>query len=441
MSAPVELDIAALSHEGRGIARVAGKVAFVAGALPGERVEAHCTARHKRFDEYQLVRVLTASAQRVAPECPLVGRCGGCDLQHLAAATQRQHKQQTVLDLLKRQAQLLPEQVEAPVCLDAYGYRRRARLAVEVPRSGGRGVRVGFRAAGSSEVVAVDECPVLVPALARLPGKLQAAIAGMRRPEVIGHAELMLSESGTGAEVAVIYLRCVETLQTEDREHLKTFAQRQAATLAIREGAAALCYLNSAQSEGPGYLLPGYDLRIGYEPGDFLQGNARVNRLLVDRLIEWLEPLPRGRVLDAFCGLGNFSLPLARRGFDVLGIEGNAAMVQRAWDNAQSNRLVNAEFLTGDLFEMSRPLPGQPLVAAVLDPPRQGADRLIAELVRRRVSPIVYVSCQPATLARDAARLAQAGYRLQRLALIDMFPQTGHIETLACFSRPARKQE
>lgn len=435
MNAAVELCIDSLSHEGRGIARVAGKVAFVAGALPGERVEARCTVHHKRFDEYQLIRVLTPAPQRVVPLCPLVGRCGGCDLQHLDGASQRMHKQQTVLDLLQRQAHLVPDQVEPPVRGDEYGYRRRARLAVQAPRSGQTGCRVGFRAAGGNQVIAVDDCPVLEPELARLPGRLQLAIDGMQRPGAVGHAELMLSESRSGTRIPVIYLRCVETLGPGDREHLQAFARAQAATLAIREGEADIEYLQSAQQEGPGYLLPESDMRMGYGPGDFLQGNTRVNRLLVNRLIEWLDPLPRGRLLDAFSGLGNFSLPLARLGFDVLGIEGDAAMAKRAAGNAQTNGLENVRFLTGDLFEMSRPLPKQPLVAAVLDPPRQGADRLIAELARRRISPIVYVSCQPATLARDAARLAQAGYRLKRLALVDMFPQTGHIETLSYFSR------
>ncbi|MEZ5551151.1 MAG: methyltransferase domain-containing protein [Pseudomonadales bacterium] len=435
MSAAEQLTINALSHEGRGIARVAGKVAFVAGALPGERIEARCTVRHKRFDEYQLIRVLTPSPQRVVPECPLVGRCGGCDLQHLAGGTQRMHKQQTVLDLLQRHAHLVPERLETSVSGEDYGYRRRARLAVQVSGSGQPGRCVGFRAAGSNQVVAVDDCVVLAPELARLPGALQTAIDGMLRPGAIGHAELMLSESSLDGRSAVIYLRCVEILESGDREHLKAFAQGEAATLAIREGEADIRYLYSAQPEGPGYLLPEFSLRIGFEPGDFLQGNAQVNRLLVNRVIEWLDPLPRERLLDAFSGLGNFSLPLARQGFDVLGIEGDAALVKRAARNAQANRLENVRFLTGDLFEMSRPLPKQPLVAALLDPPRQGADTLIAELARRRVSPIVYVSCQPATLARDAARLAQAGYRLKRLALVDMFPQTGHIETLAYFAR------
>ena len=413
--------------------RVSGKVSFVAGALPRERVEAECINHNRRFDEYQLVRVLVPSSQRVTPTCPLVGTCGGCDLQHLASAAQLEHKQRTVLELLKRQAGLTPEIIEAPITSTPFNYRRRARLAVQIPRKRGAALVLGFRAASSNRIVAVDHCPVLATPLAPLPGRLSEVLGRLQRPGAIGHVELMLSETLDDADVPVIYLRCVEFLSAADTELLTEMAVFEGAFLAVREGDADLRYLHAPDSDGPTYRLPEFDLSIGFQPGDFLQGNAAVNRALVSRLVGWLDSTPRGPLLDAFAGLGNFSLPVGRAGFQVVGMEAVASMVERASINARVNSVETAAFRICDLHDPAVPLPAEDWMAAVLDPPRQGAQQLVSELAARKVSSIVYVSCQPATLARDAAVLAGAGYRLDRLALVDMFPQTGHIETLALF--------
>ena len=415
--------------------RVSGKVAFVEGALPGERVEAQCVNRARRFDEYRLLRVIEPSPRRVAPVCPLVGTCGGCNLQHLDSTAQLEHKQRTVLELLERQSGMAPVIVEPPITSEPFHYRRRARFAVHVPRRGGGPPVLGFRAAASNRVVAVDRCPVLAEPLAAWPGRLQELLSGMQRPSAIGHIEVMLSEAAEGEDVPVIYLRCVEKLDAADVGMLTEQAFKAGVFLAVREGDADLRYLHAPDTAGPAYRLPEFDLRIGFQPGDFLQGNAEVNRALVSRVVQWLDRTPRGPLLDAFAGLGNFSLPLARCGFAVHGIEAAGSMVARAQENARANGVADVQFSGGDLLEMIRPLKVPPLTAAVLDPPRQGAQMLAADLAAKGVSPIVYVSCQPATLARDARLFGAAGYRLERLALVDMFPQTSHVETLCLFIR------
>lgn len=428
----MQLEIESLSHDGKGVARVGGKVVFVPGALAGETVDAELTQRRSRFDEYRLLRVVEPAPDRVAPMCPLVGTCGGCDLQHLAGAAQLAHKQAAVLELLQRQAGLSPARIDAPIASPAFGYRQRARLALFVPRRGGR-LRLGFRETAGSRVVPVERCPVLEPVLEALPGRLAPLLGALRRPGQLGHVELYASESRDGGRHALIHLRSVAPLEVPDRDALAAFAAAESAYVAVREGDGPSVYLHRPVAEDPGYRLPAFDLRIGFEPGDFLQGNAVVNRELVSRALAWLEAPAGGRVLDAFAGLGNFSLPLAQRGFDVLAVEGTPEMVRRARDNAAANHLGNVEFRVRDLDGDAGWLRREGLSAALLDPPRAGARTLVEALARLRLEQILYVSCAPATLARDAALLAASGYRLERLCLVDMFPQTRHIETMALF--------
>lgn len=428
------LQVVALSHEGRGIARHHGKTCFVSGALPDETVLARLVQRRSRLDEYDTCTVETPSLQRVEPVCTLYGRCGGCDFQHLAVDAQRQHKQQSVLDLLARQAGLVPDQVEAPLVSEAWHYRRRARLAIFLPRRGGDPV-LGFRERGSQRILPVTECPVLEPALSALLPAAASVLTQLTEPRCLGHLELGLSESCDGGLWPVLLLRTVSALPDCDRQLWLALAKAEQAYLLLQCGEAEPETLHAPLNETPGYCLPAFDLRLSYRGGDFLQANREVNRRLVQTAVDWLAPQPGQRVLDAFCGLGNFSLPLARRGAEVTGLEVSAAMVQAATANAVEHGLSNARFSVCNLQADDMRLPAGDWNAALLDPPRNGALALVNALIRKRVPTLAYVSCAPAMLARDAKCLKAAGYRLRRLLLADMFPQTAHAEALALFTR------
>ncbi|HEY5644393.1 MAG TPA: methyltransferase domain-containing protein [Pseudomonadales bacterium] len=432
-----QLTVERLSHDGKGIARSAGKVGFIPGALAGERVEATLVRRHRRYDEYRLLRVLDAASDRVEPPCPLVGRCGGCDLQHLAGPAQLEHKTRVLLDQISRQAGLEPAELLPPLTADPFGYRRRARLAVHVPRRG-ESLTLGLRAAGDKEIVPIDRCPVLVPELAGLPGRLQQQLAELTRPAVLGHVELSLAETEAGPSLPVIYLRMTASPAAADRLVLRDFAEAQGAYLAARAGDGRLEYLYRPRAEEPAYRLPEFGLNIGYVPGEFVQGNPAINRRLVRQVVDWVAELEARNVLDAFCGVGNFSLALARRGLQVTGLEVAAEAVTVARQNAARNALPDLRFATRNLLTDPGCIDAMDFDTVVLDPPRDGARALVAALASRGVDGLVYVSCAPGTFARDAAILAEAGYTLGKLRLVDMFPQTSHIELAAEFRRGRR---
>jgi len=388
-----------------------------------------------RFAEYRAETVESASPERVAPACPLfgprLGSCGGCELQHLDAQAQRAHKAHVVLSALERHAGLTPDAVEPAIVSAPYGYRARARFAVDATRAGG--LVLGFREAGSSAVIDVPSCPVLVGALAPLPGALAGCLGGFERPRVLGHVDVSLSESRTSTS-PVIGLRVVAAPSAHDRARLAAFAAAHGAYLALEDGDGGIDWVSRPTDEVPGYCLPEFDLRIVYAPGDFIQGNLDVNRALVHRVVEWLQPAAGLRVLDAFCGLGNFGLALARRGAEIFGLEIARRMVDAATTNAHAHGIANATFAVRDLHDDAGVrLPSGRYDAVVLDPPRAGAAALVTEIARRAIPRVLYVSCLPSALARDAKALAAGGYRLERVALIDMFPQTSHVETMALF--------
>lgn len=428
----VELTIERLSDELRGLVRHHGKVGFVAGALPGETVRAEIVRHHRRHDEYRLLQVLTPAGDRVTPTCPLVGSCGGCDLQHMAAEAQLRHKTAAVTALLHRVAGLQAAELEDPVESRPFGYRRRARLAFYVPRRGAP--RFGFRELAGRSIVDVAHCPVLEDVLAGLPGPLALVLKTLRRPGAVGHVELAVSEASSGEVFPLIHVHTRSEPEPADLALLAEFARDRQAYASVRLPDGHLTGLTQPVAEPAGYLLPEFDVRIAYQPGDFLQGNAAVNRLLVSRVVGWLAESGTRGVVEGFAGVGNFSLALARRGMDVLALEGSAAMVQRAEANARANGL-EAAFRLQDL---TRPDPGllADRDAVLIDPPRAGAAEFVEAAARSDVRSLLYVSCAAPTLARDAACLAPAGFRLSRLALVDMLPQTHHIECMALFERP-----
>lgn len=435
------VDILRLAHDGRGVARNAqGKTLFVDRALPGERVEVAVHKSRQRFDEAHVRDVISASPDRVEPVCPHFGVCGGCDLQHQALEAQRHHKQQVLVEHLARQGVKL---AESPAWLTAegLGYRRRARLGVKVDGAGD--IHLGFRARGSHHLIDMAVCPVLVPALEALLAPLREQLATLEAPRQVGHIELIASDAG----ICLVVRQLRD--QPKDAERWKAFAGVHELSLGwwVGRDSPQLEWLTETPDLHYHLMLPASDeshisrreLVLGFAPGDFLQVNAAVNQRLVDTALEWLSPRAGERVLDCFAGVGNFSLALAAFTGDVTGVEGNPLMVERLAANAHRNGF---DGITARQADLSRDDQARALMAdadwdlVVLDPPREGAEALARQLAASRVPRILYVSCDSATLARDAAHLVAAGYGIKRAAVADMFAQTAHLESVLLFEHP-----
>lgn len=419
--------VAALAHDGRGVARVDGKATFIAGALPGETVTYRLTRQRRGMDEAVLEQVLVASPERVAPACAHFGTCGGCALQHLAPDAQLRTREQGLLGDLRRIARTTPDEVLAPLRGPVWGYRRRARLGVHRARAEGQ-VRVGFRGQTSHAIVALDACPVLVPELGADLAGLARLIGSLSIPDRIPQLELA---SGDG--VVVVVVRHLAPLSESDHAALRAYGAEHGLQFWTQaDGPASAAPL--AAGAGPlEYAVAGE--RIGFRPGDFVQVNAALNEALVARVLGLLGLRDSDRVLDLFAGLGNFTLPIARRAREVLGVEGDAGLVARARANAERNGLGNARFVQADLFAPDPQAEWQRADwdLVLLDPPRAGAREVLGGVARSRPRRIVYVSCHPGTLARDVGHLVHDhGYRLRAAGIADMFPHTAHVESLAC---------
>jgi 23S rRNA (uracil1939-C5)-methyltransferase len=430
--------IESLDHEGRGIARVAGKTVFVEDALPGETVEYALRRSKPNYDQARAVAILRASGQRVRPRCPHFGVCGGCSLQHLDPLAQTAVKQRVMEDALAHIARLRPEIIHPAINGLAWGYRRRARLGVRyVP---GRGVLIGFHEKRSSYIADLGRCPMLPPRVsAMLPG-LHELVAGLSIAARVPQIEVAVGESAT-----VLVFRHLLPFADADLARLAAFGAAEGVEIWRQpQQPASARPLRGAQEKDDGaglfYTLPEFDLRLAFRPTDFTQVNIHTNRLLVRRALQMLDPRPGERIADLFCGLGNFTLPLARLGATAIGVEGSEALVARAAANARSNALAaRAVFYAANLFEASEDSLAAlgPLDKMLLDPPREGAIAVVKAISpRQRPSRIVYVSCQPATFARDAAVLVrEKGYRLRGAGIANMFPHTSHVETVALFER------
>lgn len=419
------LQIERLAGDGRGIAFVEGRTWFVSGALAGESVEARVLGARGKVVDARLERVLQASPERRAAPCQYYERCGGCNLQHLPHDGQLTLKQRLLAEQLQRVAGVQPEQWAAPLVGPEFGYRRRARIAVRWdPKA--RQLDVGFRAEASQDIVAIDECLVLVQPLQAIFRDLPTVLRSLSKPQALGHVELF---SGTAQAVLV---RHVAPLPAEDLARLEAFCKQADAQLWL-QGDGEPAPVEAGQTLG--FALEPWGLELAWRPGDFVQVNAQVNTLMIEQALAWLAPQSEERVLDLFCGLGNFALPLARQAREVVAVEGVQAMVERAEANARSNNVHNARFFQADL---SQPLAGagwaaEGFSAVLLDPPRDGAFEVVQGIARLKAKRLVYVSCNPATLARDAQVLVGQGYRLTRAGILDMFPQTAHVEAMALF--------
>ncbi|MDH0748274.1 23S rRNA (uracil(1939)-C(5))-methyltransferase RlmD [Pseudomonas sp. GD03842] len=419
------LNIERLANDGRGVGFVDGRTWFVSGSLAGEDVEARVLGAHGKVVEARTERVFETSALRRTAACPHFGQCGGCSLQHMPHDEQLALKQRMLADQLSRVAGVEPEEWAAPLTGDEYAYRRRARVAVRWDAKAKR-LDVGFRAASSQDIVAIDQCPVLVQALQPIIKALPAMLKSLSKPQALGHVELF---SGSANAVLV---RHTAPLVDADLHILDAFCQAHAAQLWLHGEGEPQPVDAGAQL---GYTLEPWNLMLAYRPGDFVQVNAQVNTAMIQQALSWLAPRSDERVLDLFCGLGNFALPLARIAREVVAVEGVDAMVRRAADNAVSNNLHNVRFHQADL---SQPLDKatwavEGFSAVLLDPPRDGAFEVVSRLRKLGAERLVYVSCNPATLARDTVELIRQGYRLKRAGILDMFPQTAHVEAMALF--------
>ena len=421
--------IESLDAEGRGVARNAeGKVVFVEGALPGERVSYQRVTGKRKFDIARVTSVLEASGSRRQPQCPHFGLCGGCATQHADSRTQMAAKQRWLEDNLERIGKVRAETLLPIIYGAEWGYRRRARLSVRyVPSRGG--VLVGFRERRSSFIAQMNECHVLPPRVSALIAPLKALVDRLSVRARVPQIELAAGDNATA-----LVFRHLEPLTEADVAFLRGFAREHSIHVWVQAGGPETARpLEPATSELY-YELPEFGVRIGFRPTDFTQVNYEVNRVLVARAVRLLDPQPGERVADLFCGLGNFSLPLARRGAAVVGFEGNRELVERARDNASANRVV-AQFEVADLFKTGIGAFG-PFAKILLDPPREGAIELVKALPADWPRRMVYVSCDPATLARDAAVLVQTkGFRLAAAGVVNMFPHTAHVESIALFER------
>mgnify|MGYP001349791411 CR=1 FL=1 len=439
----VELRIDSLDLDGRGIARHDGKVVFVPGALPGERVAAQIVGRKPKFDRARLVRVMEASALRVRPRCPHfgldVGACGGCSMQHVDARAQVAIKQRVLEDALWHLARLRPARMLRPVEGSAWGYRHRARLAVRhVARKGG--VLVGFHERGRSYVADMRECHVLPPSVSRLLEPLRELVGGLSLRERLPQIEVSVGQAG-GSERVVLVLRVLQPPTEADRARLEAFADRHGVSIWLQPaGPASAAPLAERHAVGPTLPLPEFDVALPFAPTDFTQVNHRINEVLVRLAVRLLDAQPANRVADFFCGLGNFTLPLARRCRAVVGLEGSGELLDRAGAAAALHGLAGrVRLVRRNLFEWSAAdwaeLGAAGAIDRVLiDPPREGALAVARTLAAARPAPrrIVYVSCNPATLARDCAVLAhEGGWSLQAAGVVNMFPHTSHVESIA----------
>lgn len=429
---PVEADIESLNHEGRGVARVDGKATFIHGALAGEKVTFRYTGKRKSHDEGDVVDVLQASPDRVSPRCSAFGRCGGCSLQHLAPAAQIAAKQQVLLDSLQRIGKVKPAEVLLPLTSEsAWGYRRKARLGAKFVIKKDK-MLVGFRERSSSFLVDMDECHVLHPKLGFALRDLADLIASLKIIQQLPQIEVAMDDNQ-----CVLIFRVLEEPGESDREKLRNFGAAQGFSIYLQSGGPDTVQpLDEAIQLH--YALPDFDLDLAFEPTDFTQVNTDINRKMVARAVELLDLTSKDQVLDLFCGMGNFTLPIARQAGSVVGVEGAAELVQRARDNAKRNQLQNTTFYTANLYDQldQEAWMKMPFNKVLLDPPRSGALEMLAHIDRMLVERIVYVSCYPGTLARDADELVnQYGYKLISAGVMDMFPHTAHVESIALFEK------
>lgn len=438
---PVRCTIESTSHDGRGVTHLDGKTVFVEGALAGEEVSFLYTEKRSKFDEGRTIEVHQASELRVVPPCEHASICGGCSLQHLNTDAQIQLKQDVLLEQLQHFGGLAPEELLEPMRSPDAGYRRKARLGVKfVPKKGG--AMVGFREKRSPYIADIQGCTVLVREVGKIIPELREFIGGLDC-----HRTLPQIEVAQGDDATALVFRHLEPLSEQDQTSLLEFCQARNLQLYLQpKGNDTVHRVWPEEGEERlSYRLDDFGVELKFHPMDFTQVNPYINRTMVSQAIEFLDLAPTDRVLDLFCGLGNFTLPIATKTEHVVGVEGGEAMVIRGKENAVHNQLDNVEFFGADL---TQPFEDQPWAnlsedkgfnKILIDPPRSGALEIVQKMTVFKPERIVYVSCNPATLARDAGELVNQGYKLVKAGVMDMFPHTTHVESIAVFEPVGKK--
>jgi len=426
-----DASIDSLTSDARGVARIDGKATFINGALPGEEVRFRYTRCKSKYDEGVVEKIISASPDRVEPKCEYHLICGGCSLQHLSAEAQVQMKQQQLLDNFEQIGKVTPEKVLPPMMGDRWGYRRKARLGVRDVRAKGR-VLVGFREKSNRYLADIHSCEVLHRSVGYRLDELSNLIGSMHGRQVIAQIEVAVSD-----EVTALVFRNLEPLDDYDLSILTNYAKQSGLNIYLQHGDAETIKPLWPEASSLSYTIPEYDIQIEFLPADFTQVNASINQQMVSAAIDLLHVKSDESVLDLFCGLGNFTTAIARKAHQVTGIEGDAGLVDRARQNALNNHLDNIQFSVANLFEdiALQAWSNHDYDKLLLDPPRSGAQAIVENISRINPGRIVYVSCHPATLARDAGILVDSGYRLLQTGIMDMFPHTMHVESIAVFER------
>ncbi|MDO6527666.1 23S rRNA (uracil(1939)-C(5))-methyltransferase RlmD [Motilimonas sp. 1_MG-2023] len=432
LTSPVTVQIDRFDHQGRGMAKVKGKTLFVAGALPGETVVASIEQEKKEYAKGQVIKVVSASSQRQVPVCPHYQICGGCDLQHLEGHHQQQYKAQSLLALVAKFARVRDIQLSPTLFGDPLGYRRSARFGLQFNKKQRR-LEMSFRRKSSNQLFKQTCCPVLAPQLDTLIEPVHQLLQQLSIVEKLGHIAFYLAEQGPA-----LLLRHLKPLTKADEQRLVTFAQQHHVLWFLQGNDNQIQALHHQICLN--YALPQWQLKIDFAPNNFIQVNDQVNQKMIAQALEWLDVQPEDRVIDLFAGLGNFSLPLATLAKQVVGVEGIDTMVEQANRNAEQAGLANLNFYQADLSNdfSQQPWAKEAFNKALLDPARDGALFVTEHLAKLNCERIVYVSCHPATMARDAQVLIERGYQLTKLGLVDMFPNTAHMESMALFQRKKR---
>jgi len=426
-----EIEIESLSHEGRGISHIDNKVIFTRGALPGEKVMASRTLSRAKYEEADVVEVIEPSGDRIDPKCAVYGICGGCSFQHLSSLNQINAKHDWLQSAFMGQAKVQPKEWLEPVQAESWGYRRKARLGVRYVAKKEK-VLVGFRERKSSFITVMSRCEVLHSSLGDNLELLSECIESLSIKEHVPQIEVAIAEQDT-----ILILRHLQPLNDNDEEILNGFAKKLSITWYLQSGGLDTIkpLTNPVQLT---YSLPKHDIVMSFLPNDFTQVNFELNKKMISLAIELLDLNDKDNVIDLFCGLGNFTLPISRYVNEVVGIEGDRGLVERAKANAEANNISNASFYKADLFEDVSGFEwfrGRNYNKALIDPARTGAIEIVELLPKLKVERLVYVSCNPATLARDTARLIDLGFSLESAGVMDMFPQTAHVESIALFVR------
>lgn len=433
---PFQTDILDLSHDGRGVARregEGGKVTFISGALPQETVMAEQTGKSRHFDEARTVEVVKASPHRVEARCPHFGVCAGCVLQHLEESQQIIAKQRVLMDNLERIGHVKPGAVLPPLAGDSWGYRRKGRFSVRRVEKKDKTL-VGFRELDPRFVADLSQCLTVIPEIGTKVSALSTFIESLEGKRDIPQIEFIAGDAAIALTV-----RHLQPLSAADTEAWKAFGEEHGFAIYLQSGGLETVQpLWPAEGVALSFALPQWNVELAFRPLDFIQVNAKLNQQMIAHALTLLDAQPDERVLDLFCGLGNFTLPLARTVREVVGVEGEAGLVTRAKENAARNGLDNAQFFAADLTQDQRHTPWmkQGFDKLLLDPPRSGAIDVLQQLPLKQFKRIVYVSCHPGSLARDAGYLVnEQGFTLVSAGAMDMFPHTAHVESIAVFEK------